>query len=78
MIRLLKTLVGLYAMAMFLIVVFAVFSPLLIVAPKLSQRRALGRLGVKLWLTLSFMPLRVRSLENLPPGPCIAVCNHAS
>lgn len=78
MIRFLKTLVGVYAMAMFLIVVFVVFCPLLIVAPKLSQRRAIGQLGVKTWLALSFMPLRVRGLEHLPPGPCIAVCNHAS
>jgi len=33
---------------------------------------------VRTWLALSFIPFRVRGLENLPPGPCIAVCNHAS
>ena len=78
MIRFLKTLVGAYAMAMFVIVVLGVFCPLLIVAPSLPLRRGIGRFGVKVWLALSFMPLRVRGLENLPPAPCIAVCNHAS
>ncbi|MBV8062102.1 MAG: 1-acyl-sn-glycerol-3-phosphate acyltransferase, partial [Nevskia sp.] len=54
------------------------FGPLLILAPTLSLRRAIGRVGVRAWLAASLVPFRVRGLERLPPGPCIVVCNHAS
>ena len=78
MTRILRTLFGVYSMTVLIIVLLLFFCPLLIVAPTLPLRRALGRLGVRAWLALSFIPFRVRGLENLPPGPCIAVCNHAS
>jgi 1-acyl-sn-glycerol-3-phosphate acyltransferase len=78
MIRILRTLLGLYSMAIFVVVLLLIFCPLLIVAPSLPLRRAIGRFGVRAWLALSFIPFRLRGLENLPPGPCIAVCNHAS
>src|SRR5882757_2229365 len=78
MTRLLRTLFGVYSMTVLVIVLLLIFCPLLIVAPSLSLRRAIGRLGVRAWLALSFIPFRVRGLEHLPPGPCIAVCNHAS
>ena len=78
MTRILRTLFGVYSMAVLLIVLLGIFCPLLIVAPTLPLRRAIGRFGVRVWLALSFIPFRIRGLENLPPGPCIAVCNHAS
>ena len=78
MTRILRTLFGVYSMTVLVIVLLLIFCPLLIVAPTLPLRRAIGRLGVRAWLALSFIPFRVRGLEHLPPGPCIAVCNHAS
>ena len=78
MTRILRTLFGVYSMTVLVIVLLLIFCPLLIVAPSLPLRRNIGRLGVRAWLALSFIPYRVRGLEHLPPGPCIAVCNHAS
>ena len=78
MTRLLRTLFGVYSMTVLVIVLLLIFCPLLIVAPTLPLRRAIGRFGVRVWLALSFIPFRIRGLENLPPGPCIVVCNHAS
>lgn len=65
-------------MAMFIVVLLLLFCPLLIAAPSLRLRRAIGRIGVRAWLAAGLVPLRVRGLEHLPPGPCIVVCNHAS
>jgi len=78
MTRILRTLFGIYSMTVLIIVLLLIFCPLLLVAPTLPLRRAIGRLGVRAWLALSFIPFRVRGLEHLPPGPCIAICNHAS
>ncbi len=69
---------GIYAAAVFVVVVLLIHCPLLIVLPTLPARRAVGRFGVRLWMLLSFMPFRVRGLEHLPDGPCIVICNHAS
>ncbi len=76
--RLLRLLLGLHAMAMFIVVMLLLFCPLLIAAPDLRLRRAIGRLGVRAWLAASLVPFRVRGLDHLPSGPCIVVCNHAS
>jgi 1-acyl-sn-glycerol-3-phosphate acyltransferase len=76
--RLLSTLFGVYAMAMFGVVVLLLFAPLLIVAPGLPLRRAIGRACVRAWLAASFIPFRMRGLQHLPAGPCLVVCNHAS
>ncbi|MBV8062979.1 MAG: 1-acyl-sn-glycerol-3-phosphate acyltransferase, partial [Nevskia sp.] len=76
--RLLRLLLGLHTMAMFIVVLLLLFCPLLILAPTLRLRRAVGRIGVRAWLAASLVPFRVRGLERLPPGPCIVVCNHAS
>lgn len=51
---------------------------LVIVMPTLPLRRAVGRLGVRVALACIGVPLRVRGLEQLPPGPCLVVSNHAS
>lgn len=74
----LRKLYGVYAAAIFVVVVLLLFCPLLIVAPGLPLRRAIGRAGVRAWLRLSFIPFRVRGLEHLPERPCLALCNHAS
>lgn len=74
----LRKLHGVYAAAVFVIVVLLLFCPLLIVLPTLGARRATGRLAVRAWMHLSLMPFRVRGLQQLPDGPCIVICNHAS
>lgn len=51
---------------------------LVIAMPTLSLRRAVGRIGVRITLGCIGVPLRVRGLEHLPPGPCLVVSNHAS
>lgn len=51
---------------------------LLLVLPRVGQRRAAARLGARSFLRLAGMPLTVRFPERLPPGQCVVVCNHAS
>lgn len=69
---------GAYAAAAFVVVVLLLFCPLLICAPTLRLRRLIGRVTVRAWLWSIFVPLRVEGLRHVPPGPCIALCNHAS
>jgi 1-acyl-sn-glycerol-3-phosphate acyltransferase len=69
---------GAYAITAFVVVVLMLFCPLLIIAPTLRLRRVIGRVAVRTWLAAIFVPFRVRGLRNLPPEPCIALCNHAS
>ena len=76
--RFLRLLFGIHAMAMLIVVLLLLFCPLLIAAPSLRLRRNIGRFGVRAWLAVGLVPFRVRGLEQLPPGPCIVVCNHAS
>ena len=73
-----QTLHGAYATATFVVIVLLLFCPLLIVAPTLPLRRTIGRLAVRTWTAVSFVPLRVRGLAHLPDEPCVVVCNHAS
>ena len=51
---------------------------LLLLLPRVTQRRAAARAGARLFLALGGLALRVRGPENLPPGQCVVVCNHAS
>jgi 1-acyl-sn-glycerol-3-phosphate acyltransferase len=74
----LRRLYGVYAAATFAVVVLLLFCPLLILAPMLPLRRAIGRAAVRAWLLTSFIPFRVKGLEHLPSGACIALSNHAS
>lgn len=74
----LHRLYGVYAAATFAVVVLLLFCPLLIVAPTLPLRRAIGRAAVRSWLSVSFIPFRVRGHEHLPEQACVALCNHAS
>ncbi len=69
---------GVYALCAWLVLMFLVFCPLIILLPTLSMRRGIGRAGVKIAMAAIGLPLRVRGLENLPEGPCIVVANHAS
>ncbi|HEU0224276.1 MAG TPA: lysophospholipid acyltransferase family protein [Steroidobacteraceae bacterium] len=50
----------------------------ILLAPSLSQRRALARLVCRAYFPLCGLPVRVAGLERLPAGPCIIVANHAS
>jgi len=51
---------------------------MLLLLPRLSQRRAAARAGARAFFRLAGMPLTVRFLERLPHGQCVVVCNHAS
>jgi 1-acyl-sn-glycerol-3-phosphate acyltransferase len=51
---------------------------LLIVLPRLPQRRAAARALARLFLRAAGLPLTVRFTEHLPAGQCVVVCNHAS
>ena len=51
---------------------------LLLLLPRVAQRRVAARLGARLFLALGGLPLQVRGHENLPKGQCVVVCNHAS
>jgi 1-acyl-sn-glycerol-3-phosphate acyltransferase len=76
--KLLQTLYGVYAAATFVVLVLLLCCPLLIMAPTLPMRRAIGRFAVRAWCAASFIPFRIRGLSHIPAGPCIAICNHAS
>jgi 1-acyl-sn-glycerol-3-phosphate acyltransferase len=68
---------GIYAAALFLVV--ALVSLLgVILLPTLKTRRGLARIAARSFFLLAGMPLRLRGLENLPPGQCVVVANHAS
>lgn len=78
LLTLFRKLLGIHAAMVFIVVVLGLFCPLLIVAPTLAQRRAIGRLAVRSWLLLSFIPFRVKGLEHVPEAPAVVICNHAS
>lgn len=51
---------------------------LLVVLPRVAQRRATARAAARALLRLAGMPLTVKFPERLPHGQCVVVCNHAS
>jgi 1-acyl-sn-glycerol-3-phosphate acyltransferase len=51
---------------------------LLLILPRLGQRRAAARAAARTLLHVIGMPLRVRFPERLPSEQCVVVCNHAS
>ena len=75
--RLLELGYGIYA-ALAVLAVALPFAPLVLLLPTLALRRGAGRLAVRLGMALALVPVRVRGLQHLPPGPCIVVSNHAS
>jgi 1-acyl-sn-glycerol-3-phosphate acyltransferase len=73
----LRFLYGLYAAALFLLVV-VISLVLVLVLPTLVARRSVARIAARTFFFLAGMPLRLRGLENLPQGQCVVVANHAS
>ncbi len=73
-----RKLLGIHSAMVFIVMVLGLFCPLLILAPTLAQRRAIGRMAVRSWLLLSFIPFRVKGLEHVPEEPAVVICNHAS
>jgi 1-acyl-sn-glycerol-3-phosphate acyltransferase len=67
---------ALYAWAAFLLLGLAAF-PLLLLLPRLTQRRALIRRVARSALFLMGMRLTTRHLDGLP-NPCVVVANHES
>lgn len=64
--------------ALVFVAVVLPFCVLIIIAPTLTLRRIIGRFCVRVSLLCIGVPMRVRGLQHLPSGPCIAVANHAS
>jgi len=75
--RLLELGYGILA-AVALLAAILVTLPFVLLMPTLALRRACGRLGTRMALLLCGIPVRVRGLGHLPPGPCVVVSNHAS
>lgn len=76
--RLAELLYGCYVLTVWVVLGCLFFCPLIIVAPTLALRRAIGRAGVKTVMAACFAPLHVRGLAQLPAGACVVVSNHAS
>jgi len=51
---------------------------LLVVLPRLAQRRRAARALSRAFLSAAGMPLRVKFAERLPAGQCVVACNHSS
>jgi len=68
---------GLYACALFLVVALTALLGVLLM-PTLRTRRGTARIAARSFFLLAGMPLRLRGFENLPPGQCVVVANHAS
>jgi 1-acyl-sn-glycerol-3-phosphate acyltransferase len=72
-----KFLYALYAGALFTALALSAVV-VMVLLPGLSRRRSLARSAARAFLRFAGMPLTVEGLENLPPGHCIVVANHAS
>src|SRR5687768_1648082 len=68
---------GIYAALLFLVVALVGLAGALLL-PTLRSRRGTARIAARSFFLLAGMPLRLRGLENLPPGQCVVVANHAS
>jgi 1-acyl-sn-glycerol-3-phosphate acyltransferase len=68
---------GIYAVALFLVVVIVALIGVLLM-PTLGGRRGTARIAARSFFLFAGMPLRARGLENLPAGQCVVVANHAS
>ncbi len=73
----LRFIYGIYAAVLFLAVALAALLALLLL-PTLRLRRGTARIAARGFFLLSGMPLRLHGTENLPPGQCVVVANHAS
>jgi 1-acyl-sn-glycerol-3-phosphate acyltransferase len=73
----LRLLYGLLAAGLFLAVSITALLGVMLL-PTLQARRGTARIAARFWFFVVGMPLRVRGIENLPPGQCVVVANHAS
>jgi 1-acyl-sn-glycerol-3-phosphate acyltransferase len=73
----LRLIYGIYAVAIFLVVVVIALLGVLLM-PTLRSRRGTARVAARSYLLLAGMPLRIRGREHLPAGQCVVVANHAS
>jgi 1-acyl-sn-glycerol-3-phosphate acyltransferase len=72
-----RTAYGAYALGL-LALLLLVAAILALLVPRLDWRRAVTRQLARLWLRLAALRLTVRGLDQLPPGSCVLVANHAS
>ncbi len=75
--RLGRALFGVYATAVFAVMVLITLA-LLAVVPRMATRRRLARRAAAAVFRVTGTGLRVRGLSHIPPEPCIIVANHAS
>lgn len=73
----LRLIYGIYAAILFLAVALTALLAVLLL-PTLKLRRGTARIAARSFFLLAGMPLRLRGTENLPPGQCVVVANHAS
>jgi 1-acyl-sn-glycerol-3-phosphate acyltransferase len=73
----LRALYALWVLAVFLAIGLLALA-LLILLPRLSQRRRAARSLARAFLSGVGMPLRVKFAERLPRGQCVVACNHSS
>jgi 1-acyl-sn-glycerol-3-phosphate acyltransferase len=69
---------SLWAWTMAFVVLFVICTPLVMLAPTLRLRRAIGRAGARICLAACLIPFRRHGYAQLPDGPSVLVCNHAS
>lgn len=73
----LRVLYALWVVLTFL-VIGVIALALLVVLPRLQQRRLAARALARAFLAAAGMPVRVKFAERLPAGQCVVACNHAS
>ncbi|MGH8175321.1 MAG: lysophospholipid acyltransferase family protein [Steroidobacter sp.] len=74
---LLETAYGVFALALFILCVLSAFVIVLLPLGIAARRYAAHALA-RAFFWSAGMPLRVINADNLPPGPCVIVANHAS
>lgn len=57
---------------------FVLLAPLVMAVPRLSWRRRLARVSLKVLFSFWLMRWRITGLEHFPDKPCIVVSNHTS
>lgn len=73
----LRTLYGIYAIALFIVLAGCALLATLML-PGVDRRRAAAHFASRAFLWAAGMPLTVKHLERLPEGQCVVVSNHAS
>jgi 1-acyl-sn-glycerol-3-phosphate acyltransferase len=68
---------GLYALTAFLVCGLLAFA-LVLLPLGITARRHMAHFAAQAFFRLAGMPVRMLDTQNLPPGPCVVVANHAS